>query len=650
MITQKTIQQVIDIAKIEDVVGDYVNLTRRGVNLLGLCPFHDEKTPSFTVSPAKNIFKCFGCGRGGDPIGFIIEHEHISYPEAIRFLARKYNVEIEESGNTEEEIEKKLVTDSLYIVNEYAKNYYTEILLNDEEGRTIGLSYFKGRNLQNATIKKFQLGYALNAKDDFTQSALKKKYNIDHLHKLGLTTQSGFDFFRSRVMFTIHNLSGKVVGFAGRILTSQTKFPKYINSPESEIYNKSEILYGLYFAKEAVRKQDECILVEGYLDVISLHQSGIENVVATSGTSLTKRQIQLIKRFTSNIKILYDGDAAGIKAALRGLDLVLEADMNVKLVLLPDGHDPDSFLADQGSSKFTEFLETHEEDFIFFKTRILLDESQNDPIKKSMVIRDIVDSIAKMPDAFKRTLYLLQCSHMLAIDESTLVSEVNKSIRALRKSKSLERQRENEDKVSQVEDEWLVTKPIFVDKESPIIRNDAWVERAVCSILINFADKYYNLENQTTIASYIVQEAGELLDFFDIELYKTIISESQDALAQGITLNAQWYIAHEDENIRSFAVNALSTPYVYASWEERQMFLQTQKMPEENFIRDADNAIQRLILKKSRKLIVQLEAYFATANEEEKSSADYELNIKVYQELIRERNRIASILGTVTLH
>ncbi len=648
MITQKTIQQVIDTAKIEDVVGSYVNLNRRGVNMLGLCPFHDEKTPSFTVSPAKNIFKCFGCGKGGDPIGFIMEHEHISYPEAIRFLANRYNIEIEESGNTDEEKEKKLITDSLYIVNDFAKNYYTDILFNNEAGRTIGLSYFKERGLRNATIEKFQLGYATDAKDDFTSTALQKKYNIDHLHKLGLTTQSGFDFFRSRVMFTIHNLSGKVVGFAGRILTSQTKFPKYINSPESEIYNKSELLYGLYFAKESIRKQDECILVEGYLDVISLHQSGIENVVATSGTSLTKRQIQLIKRFTQNIKILYDGDAAGIKAALRGLDMVLEADMNVKLVLLPDGHDPDSFLAQQGSSKFTDYIKANEEDFIFFKTRILLKEAQNDPIRKTIVIRDIVDSIAKIPDVFKRSLYVKQCSQLLELDEATLISEVTKSIKALRKSKNAEQQRQDAEPVPNEED-WLTTKPVILDKDEPIYRNDAWIERAICSILINFADKWYDEENQISIATFITQGVNDFLQYFDIDLYRDIITYAVETLSQNELLNTQNFISHKDENIRSFAINVLSTPYIYASWEEHQMYLQTQKLPEENYVRDAENALQRLILKKSRKFIAELESYFEAASDEEKQSEDYAINIKVYQKLIQDRNDIAKALGTVTL-
>lgn len=354
MITQKTIQEVMNTAKVEDVVGDFVNLRRRGVNLIGNCPFHDEKTPSFTVSPSKNIYKCFGCGKAGDPVRFIMDHEHISFPESIRFLAQKYRIEVEETEQTAQEIENKHIIDSYYIVNQFAKDYYTDVLFNRVEGKNIGLSYFKERGFREATIKKFQLGYATDDRDEFTKKAIDKKFNIEHLRTLGLTTKSDVDFFRARVMFTIHNISGKVVAFAGRTLSSDKKQPKYINSPESDIYNKRAVLYGLYFAKEAIRKQDECILVEGYTDVISLHQGGIENVVASSGTSLTKEQIRLVKRYTPNIKIIYDGDQAGIKAALRGLDLVLESDLNVKLVLLPDGHDPDSFLASQGSDAFNQ--------------------------------------------------------------------------------------------------------------------------------------------------------------------------------------------------------------------------------------------------------------------------------------------------------
>ena len=357
MITQKTIQEILDTVKVEDVVQEFVNLKRRGVNMIGLCPFHNEKTPSFTVSPGKNIYKCFGCGQGGDSVKFLMEHEQLSYPEALRYLANKYGIEIEETETTQEHREEQQLLDSLYLVNQYARDFYQDQLFNTDFGKSVGLNYFKERGFREETIKKFGLGFAPDKKDAFTLQATQDGYKTEVLKKLGLTTSYGKDFFQNRVLFTIHNLTGKVIGFGGRILVKNKKAPKYINSPETEIYNKSKVLYGAYFAKRAIRKKDECILVEGYTDVLSLHQAGIENVVASSGTSLTIDQIRLIKRYTPNIKILYDGDAAGIKAALRGLDLVLEQDLNVKVVLLPEGEDPDSYLQKVGSAAFETFIE-----------------------------------------------------------------------------------------------------------------------------------------------------------------------------------------------------------------------------------------------------------------------------------------------------
>ncbi|MCI5080604.1 MAG: DNA primase, partial [Saprospiraceae bacterium] len=349
MITQKSVQEILETAKVEDVIQDFVNLKRRGVNMIGLCPFHNEKTPSFTVSPAKNIYKCFGCGKAGNPVQFLMDHENLSFPEALRWLAQKYGIEIEEKQVSQEVIEERQRLDSLYIVNKFARDFFAEQLFETDRGKSVGLSYFKQRGFREDIIRKFGLGYSPAQSDLLTVTAKQKGYNIDLMKEVGLTSKYGRDFFRDRVMFTIHNLSGKVIGFGGRILQKDVKAPKYINSPETEIYNKSKVLYGAFFAKTAIRKQDECILVEGYTDVISLHQDGIENVVASSGTSLTVDQIRLVKRYTQNIKILYDGDKAGIKAALRGLDLVLAQDMNVKVVLLPEGEDPDSYLQGVGS-------------------------------------------------------------------------------------------------------------------------------------------------------------------------------------------------------------------------------------------------------------------------------------------------------------
>lgn len=636
-------------ARVEDVIGDFINLRRRGVNMIGNCPFHDEKTPSFTVSPSKNIYKCFGCGKGGDSVRFIMDHESLSFPESIKFLAAKYKIEIEETENTAQEIEHKQVTDSLYIVNEFARDYFEDVLFNRTEGKTIGLSYFKERGFREATIKKFQLGYATEDRDEFTKKAIDKKFNIEHLRTLGLTSKSDLDFFRSRVMFTIHNISGKVIAFAGRTLSSDKKQPKYINSPESEIYNKRAVLYGLYFAKDAIRKADECILVEGYTDVITLHQGQIENVVASSGTSLTKEQIRLIKRYTQNIKIIYDGDAAGIKAALRGLDLVLEQDMNVKLVLLPEGQDPDSFLAKEGTEAFNHYLKANEEDFIFFKTRVLLDESGNDPIRKTIVIRDIVSSIAKIQDTFKRTLYIRQCGTMLDLSEAILHTEVNKVIKADLKNKRADQSPQNEAPPPFDEEDWLKAKPVLSQSEPELIRNDAWQERAVCAVLINYGHHYYDEANKITIAHFILESVTDILSYFDIELYRKIIDEVSIKVAEGTTLDHSWFTSHSDEEIRNFAVTALSSPYVYASWDKKEMFLQTQKMPDENYMRDATNALLRLQLRKSRRIIKELETYLQDASPEVKETEDYIINMKVYQALVTQRNELAAQLGTVTL-
>ncbi|KXK38053.1 MAG: DNA primase [Bacteroidetes bacterium OLB9] len=576
-----------------------------------------------------------------------MEHEHISFPEAIRFIANKYKIEIEETEDSEAEKEKKEVTDSLYLINDFARDYYMDTLFNRNEGRNIGLSYFKERGFREATINKFQLGYATDERDEFTRKAVEKKYNIDFLRTLGLTTKSDADFFRARVMFTIHNVSGKVIAFAGRTLSADKKQPKYINSPESDIYNKRNILYGIYFAKEAIRKNDECILVEGYTDVISLHQGGIENVVASSGTSLTHEQVRLIKRFTSNIKILYDGDAAGINAALRGLDMVLEADMNVKLVLLPDGHDPDSFLVERGSEGFHQFIKDQEEDFIYFKTKILLKETAGDPIKKSIAIKDVISSIAKIPDTLKRSIYIQQCSELLDMREALLVSEVNKIIRANIKAKKIGIP--NQPDPDKNEDEWLKQKTVLSTIPPELVINDAWQEKAVATILINYGHEMYDVEQNITVAQYIISNTSEILQYFDTEIPKKIIELVQDLLSKCSIPDHQWYTQNEDESIRNFAIDALTTIYVYADWDSRSMPLQNQKMPDENYIHDASNAILRLQLKKSKRLIAQIEDYLNNASDEVKSSEEYSINMKTYIYLIGQRNQIAEKLGTVTL-
>ena len=430
MIDQPTIDRILDAANIVDVVSEFVTLRKRGVNYVGLCPFHTDKSPSFYVSPAKNICKCFACGEGGTAVHFIMKHEQLSYFDALRFLAKKYNIEIEERELTEAEKRKKGNRESMLIVNTWAQQYFSTLLQEHVEGRSVGFRYFAERGFREDTISKFQLGYSLDQRDALYQAAIKSGYKKEFLEKTGLiiSYENGGvnDRFRGRVIFPVHSLSGKVVAFGGRILKKDEKTAKYVNSPESEIYHKSNELYGIYFAKQAIVKADRCFLVEGYTDVISMHQAGVENVVASSGTALTSGQIRLIHRFTNNITVLYDGDAAGIKAAIRGIDLLLDDGMNVKVVLLPDGEDPDSFARKHNATEFANFIKQNETDFIRFKTRLLLDEAGNDPIKRSSLISDIIRTIAIIPDNIARSVYIKECSAMMEIDESVVMNEVNK--------------------------------------------------------------------------------------------------------------------------------------------------------------------------------------------------------------------------------
>lgn len=430
MIDQPTIDRILDAANIVDVVSEFVTLRKRGVNYVGLCPFHDDKSPSFYVSPAKNICKCFACGEGGTAVHFIMKHEQIGYFDALRFLAKKYNIEIAERELSDEEKRVRSDRESMFIVNAWAQQYFSQMLHEHVEGKTVGMRYFIERGFREDTIRKFQLGYSLDQRDALYQQALRKGYKKEYLEKTGLVIayENGNvnDRFRGRVIFPVHSLSGKVVAFGGRVLKKDEKTAKYVNSPESPIYHKSNELYGIYFAKQAIVKADRCYLVEGYTDVISMHQSGVENVVASSGTALTHGQIRLIHRFTNNITVLYDGDAAGIKAAIRGIDLLLDEGMNVKVVLLPEGEDPDSFARSHSATEFTEFIRQHETDFIRFKTKLLLADAGNDPVKRAALIGDIIRTIAIVPDDITRTIYIRECSAMMEIDEQVVLNQVNK--------------------------------------------------------------------------------------------------------------------------------------------------------------------------------------------------------------------------------
>src|ERR1700710_3057308 len=430
MITKPTIDRIMEAIDIVDVVGEFVQLKKRGANYVGLSPFANERTPSFTVSPAKGIFKDFSSGKGGSAITFLMELEKFTYPEALRWLAKKYGIEVEETVEAFENKEEENHRESLMIVSAYAAKFFHESLLETDEGKNIGLSSFKERGFSSDTIRKFELGYSPDQWEAFTGQAIKDGYQQQFLEESGLSVKrdngSLYDRYRGRVMFLIHSFTGRVIAFGGRTLKNDKNVPKYVNSPESEIYHKSNVLYGLFFAKKAIREEDNCYLVEGYADVISVHQAGIENVVASSGTSLTVEQIRLIGRLTKNITILYDGDAAGIKASLRGLDMILEEGLNVKVVLFPDGHDPDSYVRLLGSTGFKNHIAQNKQDFILYKTNILLKEAGKDPIRRAEVIREVVESIAKIPDSIKASVFIKECSYQLQIDERALLSELNK--------------------------------------------------------------------------------------------------------------------------------------------------------------------------------------------------------------------------------
>lgn len=608
MISQKTIEEVFEKAQIKDVIEEHIELRRRGVNYIGLCPFHNEKTPSFTVSPTKNIYKCFGCGEAGNPVNFVMTHLGLTYPEAIRSLAGKFGIEIEETADSQENQEARKERDGLYLINDVAKVFFEDQLWKTDYGKSIGLSYFKERGFSEETIRKFGLGFAPNGKDHLTKKLSKDGYSQDVLHKVGLTGNYGQDFFRDRAMFTIFSGTGKVVAFAGRILAQNQKAPKYVNSPETDIYNKSKTLYALNFAKKTIRKEDECLLVEGYTDVIALHQAGIENVVASSGTSLTEGQIHAISRHSQNIKILYDGDAAGVKAALRGLDLILKQDMNVKIVLLPNGEDPDSYLKKVGVDEFREYINTAAKDFILFKTDLLLEETKGDLVKKVGLVKDIVESIALIPDTIKRAVFIRECARLMELEEDILVSEMNKIIH------------QNFNKKQNYQKSTLSERPAFIPsvslpKEKPDLEN--YKERALVNLMIEYGEK--TMKDGTTVCAFILSNIMDVIEKFENETYRTIIQEFHRHYQKGKVLESSHFTKHENDKIRKQAIDVLASPYHYSeNWDKKfSMPLQTQKMPDENFEREATHTLYRLKLSKVKSLEKEVMEKMQNASEEE---------------------------------
>jgi len=559
-IPSHTIDEIIQTARIEEVIGEFVSLKRAGSNLKGLSPFTDEKTASFVVSPAKQIFKCFSTGKGGSVVTFLMEKEHFSYPEALRWLADKYNVQIpEETAPTADELAAKSERDSLYIINEFAKNHFMQNLHESEEGKAIGITYFEERGFRKDIIERFQLGYSINVSDDFTKAAISKGYKLDYLQNVGLVKTKDdrhFDFFRGRVMFPIHSISGRVLGFGGRTLFTDKKIAKYFNSPESIIYNKSEILYGLFFAKGDIVKYDECLLCEGYTDVISMHQSGIQNVVSSSGTSLTKEQVKLVKRYTQNLTILYDGDAAGIKASFRGIDLILEEGMNVKVVLFPDGEDPDSFAKKTSTTELETFIKTHKQDFITFKASILLKEGESDPLKKSELIKEIVHSVSLIPDQITRSVYVQEIARQFDISETIISNELMR----LRKNviaKQIQEPELREAPLPQNTDSFdLINTSELIQNEN---ESNFLFEKELIRLLVKYGIHEVHIPNavdseksKTSVIEFIHEELIKDELSFDFPLFAKIFSQFVEGLSENTLYSSSYFLRHEDQEIVSF--------------------------------------------------------------------------------------------------
>ncbi|MDR0799905.1 MAG: DNA primase [Dysgonamonadaceae bacterium] len=595
MIDYATIERIQSAAQIYEVVSDFITLRKRGVNFVGLCPFHEDKSPSFYVSPAKNICKCFACGEGGTPIHFVMKHENISYAEALKYLAKKYAIEVKEVELTEEQKQAQGDRDSLFILNSFAQKNFTHNLFETEEGRTFGLSYFRERGFREDIIRKFQLGYSLEGWEVFAQEALKAGYQKQFLEKTGLVimreNNSMMDRFRGRVMFPVHSLSGKIVAFGGRILKKEEKTAKYVNSPESEIYHKSNELYGIYLARQAIVKQDRCFLVEGYTDVISMHQAGIENVVASSGTALTLGQIRLIHRFTNNVTVLYDGDAAGIKAAVRGIDLLLEAGLNIKIVLLPEGEDPDSFAQKQNASAFHEYIAQNETDFVRFKAALLMQDAGNDPVKKAKMITEIVDTIALIPEEIIRLVYVKECSKLLEVDERALVRNIAKKRQEilLQKKKTIypDPARPEEDvPFPQPETPFSETQETFFPQTSILLEH----EKALLYYVIRYGEhSLYETQDETTgaihrvkVVEFITQDFADDELAFTHPLYQKILEEAALRCNDGNWMAETYFVNHTDFEISQLAVEMTTTKYIESKvhFRYRKKEEETEKLAE----------------------------------------------------------------------
>jgi DNA primase len=644
LISQNTIQQIQGRIDIIDIIGSFIKLKKRGTSYLGLCPFHNEKTPSFTVSAAKEIYKCFGCGRSGNSIGFLMEHEKYSYVEALRWLAQKYNVEIEETETTPEQKLQQLSADSLFIINSFAQKFFSDYLFNNEDGQNIGLSYLKQRGFREDIIKKFQIGFNPEARDSFSQAAINAQYNLDLLQKSGLVAirdERPVDNYRGRIIFPIHNQSGKVLGFGARILKTNDRAPKYINTPENEIYVKSKVLYGSYFARMAIDKADECLLVEGYTDVVSLHQAGIENVVASGGTSLTSDQLRLVKKYTNNLTIIYDGDSAGIKAALRGLDLALEESLNVKLVLIPDNEDPDSYVNKVGAPAFTQFVAENKKDFILFQLGVMLQDAGTDSNKKSAVVNQVAETISKInkaEDFTKQQDYIKQCAEILKIEEAGLHALVNKFVR---EKVNKEENRASRESVNQANTEG--NQNFEVDEEVvSLLYKDEPHERAMVRSLLEFGLKSWNDEQR--VADHVFSEIAEnqLEELIDNKNLITLIKTYKAWYDEGLEPTAKNFTYHEDNIIRQLAMQVMDYDYeISQNWKD--VYEGKIDTREDLYKEEVFSTVNYLKLRKIKRLMDENQRDL----EKTKDPEEQLVLLQIHQHLKQMEIELAKNIGTV---
>ena len=649
MISRSTIDRVFETARVEEVIGEFVQLKKAGSNFKGLSPFTDEKSPSFMVSPVKQIWKDFSTGKGGNAVSFLMEHEHYSYPEAIKFLAKKYNIEIEETAQSDQEKEQMNERESMFLVSNFAKDYFHDVLLNATQGKAIGLSYFKERGFREDIIKKFDLGYCLDTWDSFTNEALKKGYDIKYLASTGVTIvreNKQFDRFKGRVMFPIHSMSGRILGFGGRTLSSDKKTAKYVNSPESDIYHKSKILYGIYQAKKEIAKQDNCFLVEGYTDVISFYQSGIENVVASSGTALTSDQIRLVNRLTKNITVLFDGDAAGIRASIRGIDLILEQGMNVKVVTFPDGEDPDSFAKKHTEVALREYLEESSQDFINFKVSLLMKEASNDPVKKAGLIRDIVASISKIPDSIQREVYVQECSRIMEISERVLFSElaqlISKNSKDFNKNQQKEKQslevvKKQTEQLKEVDSLFILEREIirilllFGNQETDFVD---FIEVEDEEGVMHLEKEKYT--NQVSKELYLNLQDDEIE--FSNEIFQSIYYEMIHQLNQEDKIEMEAFINHPNTNISSIVTSILmdDEKYTLSDWERKNIFVTDSEEVLSKLVTDAILNLRRILIDKKIQQLINPKEGASVENTDLEMIQNYtELKKRLYSKLMR---------------